>query len=189
MNADDIKQVIQRPESYAGGFAPETGELQAHAKRLCWEYNQIAPDEAGRRRDILRELFGDCPEGVTVEPDFRCDYGFNVHFEGFAFINYNCVILDTSPVRIGAGVFLAPGVCLACAGHAIDPGQRPQGIETSAPITIGEGVWIGANAVVCGGVSIVRPPAIFRLFSRSPPGVSSGEVWPMLAWPARRSCQ
>ena len=46
------------------------------------------------------------------------------------------------------------GVCLACSGHAVDPGQRSQGIGTSAPITLEENVWIGANATVCGGVTI-----------------------------------
>lgn len=64
------------------------------------------------------------------------------------------MILDTSPVHIGGGTFIAPGVCLACSGHAIDPEQRSQGIGTSAPITIEDNVWIGANVTVCGGVTI-----------------------------------
>jgi len=64
------------------------------------------------------------------------------------------VILDTSPVYIGANAFIAPGVCIACSGHAIDPTQRSHGISTSRPITIEEDVWIGANATVCGGVTI-----------------------------------
>ena len=48
----------------------------------------------------------------------------------------NCVILDTSPVHIGENAFIAPGVCIACAGHSIDPLQRAEGISTSKPITI-----------------------------------------------------
>lgn len=66
----------------------------------------------------------------------------------------NCVILDTSPVHIGENAFIAPGVCIACAGHSIDPLQRAEEISTSKPITIEKNVWIGANAVVCGGVTI-----------------------------------
>ena len=73
-----------------------------------------------------------------IQPDFHCDYGFNIHTHGLAVINYNCVILDTSPVNIGAGAFIAPGVCLACSGHAIDPEQRSHGIGTSSPITLEE---------------------------------------------------
>ena len=83
-----------------------------------------------------------------------CADGFNIHTKGFAFINYNCVILYTSPVNIGKGVFIAPGVCIACSGHAIHPRQRAEGIGTSKPITIEDNVWIGANSTVCGGVTI-----------------------------------
>lgn len=44
-----------------------------------------------------------------IEPDFHCDYGFNIHTHGLTVINYNCVILDTSRVEIGAGAFIGPG--------------------------------------------------------------------------------
>ena len=94
---------------------------QAHAKQLCWEYNQTAPNEQDKRNAILQALFGTCSPMTGIEPSFHCDYGFNIHIHGLAVINYNCVILDTSPVHIGSGAFIAPGVCLACAGHAIDP--------------------------------------------------------------------
>ena len=129
-------------------------ELQQKAKKLCWEYNKTSPEEKEERSKILKELLGTYNPLVFIEPSFRCDYGFNIHTKGFAFINYNCVILDTSPVNIGKGVFIAPGVCIACSGHAIHPRQRAEGIGTSKPITIEDNVWIGANSTVCGGVTI-----------------------------------
>ena len=51
-------------------------------------------------------------------------------------------------------IFIASGVILTCAGHPVVAEQRSQGIETSKPITIGNSVWIGANATICGGVTI-----------------------------------
>ena len=70
----------------------------------------------------------------------------------------NCAGSTTAPLptnrKSGAGAFIAPGVCLACSGHAIDPEQRSHGIGTSAPITLEGNVWIGANSTVCGGVTI-----------------------------------
>ena len=63
-------------------------------------------------------------------------------------------MLDTSPIHIGADVFIGPGTCLACADHAIDPTERAMGIGTSKPITLEKGVWLGANCTVCGGVTI-----------------------------------
>lgn len=147
-------EIIKRQAAYASGYKNIPTEAQNHAKQLCWEYNRTAPGEQDKRHAILQELLGTCSIMTNIEPDFYCDYGFNIHTQGLVVINYNCVILDTSPVHIGAGAFIAPGVCLACSGHAIDSEQRSQGIGTSAPITLEENVWIGANATVCGGVTI-----------------------------------
>ena len=129
-------------------------DKQERAKRLCFKYNNTSPDEKEKRQKLLEKLLGTYHHMAVIEPDFHCDYGFNIHMHGFAFINYNCVILDTSPVNIVAGVFIAPGVCIACSGHAIYPQQRMEGIGTSAPVTIEDNVWIGANCTVCGGVTI-----------------------------------
>ena len=128
--------------------------LKENAEHLCWEYNQLPPGQEERRGEILGKLFGTCHPKTFVMPGFRCDYGFNIHTHGLAFINYNCVILDTSPVHIGANAFIAPGVCISCVSHAIDAQQRADVITTSAPITLEDDVWIGANAVICGGVTI-----------------------------------
>lgn len=153
-------EIMKRQAAYASGYENIPAKEQERAKKLCWEYNRTAPDEQEKRRAILQELFGTCSAMTGIEPDFHCDYGFNIHTQGLVVINYNCVILDTSPVHIGAGAFIAPGVCLACSGHAIDPVQRSQGIGTSAPITLEDNVWIGANATVCGGVTIGKGSVI-----------------------------
>lgn len=120
MNALDI---MKHPAAYVSGYENTPTEEQYRAKQLCWEYNRTAPNEQEKRRSILQTLLGTCSPMTGIEPDFHCDYGFNIHTHGLAVINYNCVILDTSPVNIGAGAFIAPGVCLACSGHAIDPEQ------------------------------------------------------------------
>lgn len=156
----DKLEILKSGRSYAGRNLELPAQWKANARQLCWEYNQLPPDREERRREILTLLLGTCHPLTFIEPAFRCDYGFNIHTHGLAVINYNCVILDTSPVHLGAGAFLAPGVCLACAGHSIDGAQRSQGIGTSAPITLEEDVWIGANAVVCGGVTIGKGSVI-----------------------------
>lgn len=150
----DFTQIMRQNKGYFSNHKDMPSQLQQKAKELCWRYNQTGPSEGEKRSSILKELLGTCHPLTFIEPSFRCDYGFNIHTHGLAVINYNCVILDTSPVHIGANAFIAPGVCLACSGHAILSKQRAEGIGTSKPITIQDDVWIGANATVCGGVTI-----------------------------------
>ena len=115
----NVLDIMKRQEAYASGYEHTPTEEQNRAKQLCWEYNQTAPNESEKRHDILEKLLGTCPPVLGIEPDFHCDYGFNIHIHGFAFLNYNCVILDTSPVHIGtspyrhrAYVWLVPGMPL-----------------------------------------------------------------------------
>lgn len=150
----DVERVIRGQEGYNSNNLHVPPELKRNAQKLCWEYNQTGPFEAEKRKKILQKLLGKCTDLTFIEPSFRCDYGFNIFIHGLAVINYNCVILDTSPVNLGENIFIAPGVCIACAGHSIDPTQRAEGISTSKPIVIERDVWIGANAVICGGVTI-----------------------------------
>ena len=91
MNVIDI---MKRPAAYASGYENIPGEEQNRAKQLCWEYNRTAPKEQQKRREILQELLGTCHPMTGIEPDFHCDYGFNIHTHGLTVINYNCVILD-----------------------------------------------------------------------------------------------
>lgn len=128
---------------------------QHNAKVLCFELNNLHPDDSDRAQPIYKKLFGQTGTFISIAPGFQCDYGFNIQFKGFGLINYNCVILDTSPVIIGHGCMIGPGSVLSCVGHAIDPHQRVEGgLYDSSPITLEDRVWLGANVTVCGGVTI-----------------------------------
>lgn len=151
----DILSRIKEDKGFVGNAMHIPREAQAKARRLCWKFNNSDPDDPKAQRDILMRLFGTYYSSVYLMPSFRCDFGFNIHFKGFALVNYNCVFLDTSPILIGRSVLIGPGVVLACAGHPIHSEQRcSSALETSEPITIEDGVWIGANSTVCGGVTI-----------------------------------
>lgn len=136
-------------------------DLQAKAKDLCWEFNQLRPSNDKRKNEIINELFSESTDLTFIEPAFHCDYGFNIQFKGLAVVNYNCTMLDTSPITIGAGAFIAPGVVLACSGHSLDHKERVEmGMGTSAPITLKENVWLGANVTVLAGVTIGKNSVI-----------------------------
>ena len=155
----DIRDILTASHPHCGYNINIPHELKSAAKKLCWVYNQLFDQEA-RKQEILSELLGTYNPKVNIQPFFHCDYGFNIHMHGSVFINYNCVILDTSPVHFGDHVLIAPGVCISCVGHALDPEQRVRSVTTSAPIVLEDGVWVGANAVICGGVTIGRGSVI-----------------------------
>ena len=150
---DEILKIMKSNTANNAKYNEYTKDIQMKAKKLIYEFNSTAPDEGERRTEILKNLFENNNLNVCIEPPFFCDYGFNIHFEGFALINYNCSILDTSPVYIGENAFIAPGVCISCAGHAIHPEERTV-IVTAKPIYLGKNVWIGANSTILAGVHI-----------------------------------
>ena len=84
MNVIDI---MKRPAAYASGYENIPGEEQNRAKQLCWEYNRTAPSEQQKRREILQELLGTCHPMTGIEPDFHCDYGFNIHTAAHEYIH------------------------------------------------------------------------------------------------------
>lgn len=154
----NVFELMQLKNGYNISHSEMPINLQNKAKKLCFKYNSTK--NIKKRSKILKKLLGSYNPLVFIEPTFHCDYGFNIHTKGLTIINYNCVILDTSVVNIGKNVFIAPGVCIACSGHPINPTDRNQGILTSKPITIEDDVWIGANVTVCGGVTIGKGSVI-----------------------------
>lgn len=132
-------------------------ELQNHASELQYKFNMSSSED--ERKEIIKELFGECGDDISIAPGFRCDFGFNIHAKGFILVNYNCVFLDTSVITIGANTLIGPGTCIVCAGHPIHPDERLVNV-CSQPINIGENVWIGANCTIMGGVTIGKGSVI-----------------------------
>ena len=71
------------------------------------------------------------------------------------YINSSCVFdPGSASVTIGDDVNIGVGVVLVGVDHAIGPAERRAGRDTSAPVVVGDGCWIGARVVVLPGVSI-----------------------------------
>ncbi len=147
-----MKQRMLRGELYL-----VDGELKAdvaRAQALLERYNATLHAERDLRDRLLRELLAEVGEEVTIRPPFFCDYGSNIAIGAGTFVNFDCVMLDVAPIRIGAACQLASRVQLLAATHPIDPEARRVGWELGQPITIGDNVWLGGGAIVCPGVTI-----------------------------------
>ncbi len=80
---------------------------------------------------------------------FRCDYGDNIFLGYNFFANFDCVMLDVCPIRIGDNCMLAPGVHISTLNIPLPPGSTVQWCRaTWKPVTIGNNVWIGGRAVI-----------------------------------------
>lgn len=136
-------------------FDEELLKERQRAKELCFRFNQMSPLDKDARQAILSELLSSSnSSNVWVESPFHVDYGYLLHVGDNFYANHGCTILDCNVIRIGKNCLLAPHVCISAATHPIDPTLRANGAEFTAPITIGDNVWIGANATICPGVTL-----------------------------------
>jgi maltose O-acetyltransferase len=148
-----MKERMLRGELYLADD-PELVAGRARAQGLLERYNVTTHTETEERERLLRELLGDLGDGVVVMPTFRCDYGSHISIGSSTFVNYDCVMLDVAPIRIGSACQIATRVQLLTATHPVDPEPRRQGWEYGLPITLGNNVWLGGGVVVCPGVTI-----------------------------------
>lgn len=133
---------------------PELVQDRLRARRLTRLYNQTFETEDAKRKELLQELLGSTGKHYYIEPDFRCDYGYNIHVGENFYANFDCVMLDVCEIRIGDNCLLGPGVHIYTAAHPLDAHARISGAEYGKPVTIGHNVWIGGKAIINPGVRI-----------------------------------
>ncbi|CAM3820757.1 Nodulation protein L [Pseudomonas reidholzensis] len=133
---------------------PQLQAEQMANRQWMQRYNNSADLPNEGRHALLAEHFGKVGEGVVIRPPFYCDYGYNLTVGANTFMNFNCVILDVLPVRIGDDCQIAPSVQIYTADHPLDPDVRRTGLESGRPVTIGNNVWIGGGAIILPGVTI-----------------------------------
>lgn len=134
-------------------FDAELVAARTRARNLCQDLNTTREADQDLRRRLTRELFGAGGDSVWMQPPFYCDYGVNIVLGERVFFNFNCVVLDVCPVRIGNFTLFGPNVQLYTATHPLNAELRRRQ-EFAKPITIGDDVWVGGGAIVCPGVTI-----------------------------------
>ncbi|MGH7199640.1 MAG: sugar O-acetyltransferase [Planctomycetaceae bacterium] len=133
---------------------PHLSAARRRARERIRRFNASREDDRVGRAHILAELFGAMGEGVWIEPPFFCDYGRNITLGRRVYFNFNCVVLDPAPVRIGDGVLFGPAVQIYTATHPLSTAERRTGLEFAKPVEVGSDVWIGGGAILCPGVTI-----------------------------------
>lgn len=106
-------------------------------------------------KQVLKELFRQPLEDVSIAPPLHCNYGGDyIRFGHRVFINANCTFQPAGGVEIGDDVYIGSDVKFYTTIHPTDPEERTTGKASVRPIKIGPKVWIGGAAVILPGVEI-----------------------------------
>lgn len=73
---------------------------------LTNDYNSTYGKPKEVREALLRNLLKGIGENVHFEPNFRCEFGFNITIGNNFFANFDCIMLDGNLITIGDNVLL-----------------------------------------------------------------------------------
>lgn len=147
-------------------FCPFDEELAAQklkTHKLNLDYNALYEDQTEERERLIREIVGDIGEGTFIQGPVTFHYGRHTHIGKDGFINFNFTDQDDAEVYIGDNCNFGPNVTIVTPGHPMlaeerrgmkDASGKPTYLCYAKPVTIGNDVWLGANVVVCPGVTI-----------------------------------
>lgn len=134
------------------------------AKDLVREYNQTKSDQLEKKEHLLQELLGGKGKNLWITPPFYADYGNNIYFGNNCEVNMNCTFLDDNRIVIGDRALIAPNVQIYTAFHPTNAMERFGGVNEdgsftfcktqTAPVVIGNDVWIGGGTIILPGVTI-----------------------------------
>lgn len=148
-----MEEVMKSGEMY-NSFDEELFKEQWRLNDIMYEFNQTRPSKRERLQELLCELLGSVGENCVIEPPLRVNWGKNCHLGDNVYVNFNLTVVDDADVFIGDDVMIAPNVTIATAGHPVEADLRRQGMQFNHSVRIGNGVWIGAGAIILPGVTI-----------------------------------
>jgi maltose O-acetyltransferase len=142
---------------------PELMEIWISGKNLMQKYNSLDYSKKAEQLNILDELLGGRGKHTQITAPFYVDYGKFIYLGNNCEINMNCVFLDCNRITIGDNALIAPGVHIYTVFHPVSAKERLSksinedfsfAISKTAPVTIGNNVWIGGSSIILPGVSI-----------------------------------
>ncbi len=143
---------------------PELLAQWHRAKDLVRAYNQTVSEALEEKDRILTALLGKRGANLWITPPFFVDYGVNIFFGDNCEVNMNCTFLDDNRIVIGDNALIAPNVQIYTAfhptraadrfGEARQDGRFSFCKTQTAPVVIGDNVWIGGGTIILPGVTI-----------------------------------
>ncbi|WP_338875722.1 WcaF family extracellular polysaccharide biosynthesis acetyltransferase [Spirosoma sp. SC4-14] len=101
------------------------------------------------KRFILKLFGAKMGKGVVIKPGVNIKYPWFLELGNYVWIGEKVWIDNLSQVVIGDHSCLSQGAMILTGNHDY---RRSTFDLTTRPITLDDGVWIGAKAIVCAGV-------------------------------------
>lgn len=93
-------------------------------------------------------VWGRIVVGGAADPAGRLSFGDQ------CMVNGGCTFDVAAPITVGRNVAFGQEVLVVTGGHEIGPPGRRAAALVARPVTIGEGAWLGARAIVLPGVTV-----------------------------------
>lgn len=125
-------------------------------KRVLWYFinalfftNHLFP--ISKLKVLLLRLFGaKVGVGVNIKPAVNIKYPWNLKIGDYTWIGEEVWIDNLVTVSIGSNCCISQGALLLCGNHNY---KKDTFDLIAEPITLEDGVWIGAKSIVCPGVT------------------------------------
>lgn len=134
-------------------YEPGEGTL----KRLLWYFvnvlfflNPFNPF-SGIKVRLLRLFGARVGTGVNIKPSVNIKYPWLLEIGDYTWIGENVWIDNLAQVKIGSNVCVSQGAMLLCGNHNY---KKTTFDLMIGKITLEDGSWVGAQAVVCPGVTL-----------------------------------
>ena len=142
---------------------PELKAIKLRTHNLNLDYNKTYEDETEKRKELLSQMVGEMGENGFIQGPVFFHYGVHTKIGKNFFGNFNLTIQDDGEVTIGDRCNFGPNITIVTPVHPMIPEERntlqaPDGTMKrlcyAKPVHIGNDCWLGANVVVCPGVTI-----------------------------------
>lgn len=142
---------------------PTLKKIKLKTHNLCTKYNQTFEDETEKREALITDIFNEVGENGFLQGPIYIHYGKHTKIGKRFFGNFNLTIQDDAWVSIGDYCSFGPNVTIVTPVHPMLPLERRSILDKDGnkkhmcyakPVQIGNDCWLGANVVVCPGVTI-----------------------------------
>ena len=126
-------------------------------KRLVWYFTNVLffinpLNPISKLKIYLLRLFGaKIGTGVNIKPCVNIKYPWRLEIGDYTWIGENVWIDNLAQVKIGSNVCISQGAMLLCGNHNY---KKPTFDLMIGEITLEDGSWVGAQSVVCPGVTL-----------------------------------